>query len=148
MRRTSTLRLVVAGGLLAGAATLSAAGDPPAGTDTDPIVIVMQNKRFKDKEDGEDTANKAVEVKVGQTVVWKNLDDMKHTASSVKTGPDGKRLFDLKVGEKMTSEKLVFTEDLYKAFGGTAGGKVDVNYVCKPHQSEGMKGKIVLRPKE
>lgn len=105
-----------------------------------PITINIQE--YKYIKEG-DTEQKPVVVKVGQTVIWKNSDEVKHTATS-KTEKDGKPLFDTgKIAADKTA-KIIFDQKLFAAFGGKAGGEVTVEYYCIPHKPN-MKSSIIFQ---
>lgn len=79
--------------------------------------VVIENFAFSPAE---------INVKVGDTVVWTQRDDVKHTATSV----DGPESFDSGLLAKGQSFSYTFTK------AGT------YNYICTPHPR--MKGKVVV----
>jgi len=87
----------------------------------------------------------AVTIKVGDTVEWKNAGNSVHHATSdpseaMKPGdastPSGAKAFDSGFLHPGDTYSHTFTEPgIY-------------NYVCAPHETSGMKGKIVVVPKD
>jgi plastocyanin len=113
----------------------------PAG---DTIVILMDDEGQYIKEG--DKKQVDVVVKVGQTVVWKNLDaEDAHTATH-KPSKDAKPLFDTGKIEPKKSAKVVFDQKLFESAGGKPGGEVKLDYVCIYHKN--MKSSIILKSAE
>lgn len=97
---------------------------------------------------------KPIEVKVGQSVVWKNTTDEFHTATSKLKVKDaaGKEapLFNEKI-KSGASSKRPFTKEDYdkaKAAGAKVGaaGELTLEYFCAPHKGDGMGSAIILKP--
>jgi plastocyanin len=113
----------------------------------DPIVIHITGPGMNAKYIKEgDAVQQDVAVKVGQSVIWKN--DTKttksHTASATTKDAAGKRVFDtgsISVGD---SAQIDMTKALYDGAGGTAGGQLELEYICTIHGANAMKSKIVL----
>ncbi len=100
-------------------------------TKKDNSIVLINIKNMKYTKEGDDKPNNPVTVFVGQSVVWKNQDNMSHTATSSKNGADGKPLFDTGMlnKKKPASDPIRFDEKLYKLLGGT-DGEVKVDYIC------------------
>jgi len=114
-------------------------------TKKDNSIVLINIKNMKYTKEGDDKPNNPVTVFVGQSVVWKNQDNMSHTATSSKNGADGKPLFDTGMlnKKKPASDPIRFDEKLYKLLGGT-DGEVKVDYICTIHYD--MKSLIILKP--
>lgn len=86
-----------------------------------------------------------ITIKVGDTVEWKNVGNSVHHATSDPSEamkpedastPNGAKAFDSGFLHPGDTYSHTFTEPgIY-------------NYVCAPHETSGMKGKIVVVPKE
>lgn len=111
-----------------------------------PVLININGKGDKAKfiRDG-DTEPKPVEVKVGETVRWKNNDDVaQHSIVSDKV--NGKIVFEsanpqfLKHGDQVD---ILFDEKLYQAAGGKTGQSVEIKYICGVHPN--MQSSIIVK---
>jgi hypothetical protein len=92
------------------------------------IVINIERKdgKLQYRKEGDDQP-KPVEVTVGQSVRWRNLDAQTHTAKSDK--PD---VFDTKDIETNASVVVPFDDDLVKRAGGSTGQSIRIDYSSHP----------------
>jgi plastocyanin len=87
-----------------------------------------------------------VHVRVGQTVLWKNdaQTTTTHTASSKKRDAAGNRLFDTGNIGVGAQKEIPITQAIFTAAGGTAGGSVELEYICKLHGEQNMHASLIV----
>jgi plastocyanin len=123
-------------------AALLLAGDNPAGKQAGDTVVINIDDEMQYIKQGEKKQNPVV-VKVGQTVVWQNKDELDEHTATHKVEKGGKPLFDTGKIPPGKSAKVVFDQKLYDSAGGKPGGEVKLDYICTLHK-EG-KAVIVLK---
>ena len=113
--------------------------------EADKVIIIKDYKYIEqarfNKEEKEQTP---VEVNVGQTVVWKNLDGDAHTARSDAQGDLEKgAIFNTKAIKSGGESKVIsFDEELFKRAGGKPGGSIEIKYHCQYHAE--MKDAVIV----
>ena len=121
MRRLAALILIAA-------AMSSCSGDPTT-------VAMVDGRQFEPT---------TLTVSVGDTVTWTNDSDERHTVTSMSYGENsfGSGDFDSKSqATGSLTQALIEPEGDYSFKFTTAG---TYEYVCIPHEDQGMKGKIVV----